>query len=234
MDTVKIKNKNKTVFIAHRGLSGIYTENTLIAFEEAGKRTYYGIECDVHVTRDGKYVIFHDDNTGRLCKKDLIIEDTDFDTLRSLEFKDGVSKMPTLEEYLQVVAEHKKTAVIELKNAMPEKNIYEITEICRSKYSLEKIIFISFVFDNLKTLRKLLPNQKIQYLTFKCDGGLIKTLKENGFDIDIEYGALTKEAVKKLHKNGIAVNCWTCDDIEQANELISQEVDFITTNILEN
>ncbi len=56
--------------IAHRGLSGMETENTLAAFEAACKRLFYGIETDVHVTKDGKYIIFHDECTGRLCEKD--------------------------------------------------------------------------------------------------------------------------------------------------------------------
>ena len=42
MDTVKII-KGKTKLIAHRGLSGIETENTAAAFVAAGNRDYYGI-----------------------------------------------------------------------------------------------------------------------------------------------------------------------------------------------
>ena len=41
-DTIKIANKQHTLMIAHRGASGIERENTLPAFLEAGKRTYFG------------------------------------------------------------------------------------------------------------------------------------------------------------------------------------------------
>ena len=47
MDTIKF-DKKKTVMIAHRGLSGIETENTNSAFVAAGNRSYYGIETDIH------------------------------------------------------------------------------------------------------------------------------------------------------------------------------------------
>ena len=219
--------------IAHRGLSGIEMENTSAAFKAACERSYYGIETDVHVTKDGKYIIFHDDGTGRLCEQNLIIEETDFEILRSLNFKDGISEMPTLSEYLQVVSRYKKVAVIELKKPMRENNIEEIIEICKREYTLDKIIFISFDIENLVAVRKLLPKQKIQLLADKFNGELIKSLKEYEFDLDIRYDLLTKEKIKELRENDIIINCWTCDDRQKAEELIGFGVDFITTNILE-
>ena len=219
--------------IAHRGLSGIEMENTSEAFKATCERSYYGIETDVHVTKDGKYIIFHDDGTGRLCEQNLIIEKTDFEILRSLKFKDGISEMPTLSEYLQVVSRYKKVAVIELKKPMRENNIEEIIEICKREYTLDKIIFISFDIENLVAVRKLLPKQKIQLLADKFNGELIKSLKEYEFDLDIRYDLLTKEKIKELRENDIIINCWTCDDRQKAEELIGFGVDFITTNILE-
>ena len=219
--------------IAHRGLSGIEMENTSAAFKAACERSYYGIETDVHVTKDGKYIIFHDDGTGRLCEQNLIIEKTDFEILRSVKFKDGISEMPTLSEYLQVVSRYKKVAVIELKKPMRENNIEEIIEICKREYTLDKIIFISFDIENLVAVRKLLPKQKIQLLADKFNGELIKSLKEYEFDLDIRYDLLTKEKIKELRENDIIINCWTCDDRQKAEELIGFGVDFITTNILE-
>ena len=46
--------------IAHRGVSGLERENTNAAFIAAGNRSYYGIETDLHRTRDGHFIIFHD------------------------------------------------------------------------------------------------------------------------------------------------------------------------------
>ena len=73
MDTVKI-NKNNTVLIAHRGLSGIECENTAAAFVAAGNRSYFGIETDVHKTADGKFIIIHDDITGYVCAENLSVD----------------------------------------------------------------------------------------------------------------------------------------------------------------
>ena len=63
MDVIRIDSK-QTKMVAHRGLSGLERENTCAAFVAAGNRSYFGIETDVHTTRDGKFVIIHDDRSG--------------------------------------------------------------------------------------------------------------------------------------------------------------------------
>lgn len=241
MKTIQIKDKKNTRMIAHRGLSGIERENSVSAFVAAGNRDYYGIECDVHVTKDGKYVIYHDDTTGRLCEKDLRIEETDYEELARLRLLasgktvvyDRIHQIPTLQEYLEVCARYNKVAVIELKHAMIEKNIAEIIEICKAEYDLSKIIFISFAYENLVTVRKLLPQQKLQYLVDFYAADLIDKLKRYDLDLDINYRSLTADCVKALHDKGIVINCWTCDDTDSANNLIAWGVDFITSNILQ-
>lgn len=224
--------------IAHRGLSGIERENTVNAFIAAGNRSYFGVECDVHVTSDGKYLIYHNDSTGNLCEKDLSLEQSDFQSLRSLRFKEGDTfsetlKIPTLTEYLDVLKRYQKIAVIELKNSIPEKNIGEIIEICRQNYTLQNIIFISFDFDNLVSVRKFEPEQTVQFLSRELKDDLPERLSAHKFDLDVGHKCLTKEIIQRLHSLGIAVNCWTCDDPERAKRLVDWGVDFITTNILE-
>ena len=73
LDTLKIINKYQTKFIAHRGLSGLEKENTMCAFVSAGARSYYGVECDIHKTKDGKYVVCHDSNVKRVSGIDANI-----------------------------------------------------------------------------------------------------------------------------------------------------------------
>lgn len=236
---VFLKDKGNTKIVSHRGLSGTELENTLAAFVAAGNRDCFGIETDVHVTADGKYIILHDDSTGRVGERNLSAENSTFAQLREVRLleqgTDGYSdqqKLLSLQEYLRVVRRYEKTAVIELKNSMPEKNIAEIIRICREEYDLGKIIFISFSFKNLVEVRRLLPEQKIQFLTGEYAPDLIARLTKYGMGLDIWYGALTQERVKALHEAGIVINCYTCDDPADAQKLISWGVDMITSNIL--
>ena len=66
-------------------------------------------------------------------------------------------------------------------------------------------------------LRKLLPEQQIQWLTSEAiDDEVIRKLVENRLDLDVHYYKLNRELVSKLHAAGITVNCWTCDSPEKA------------------
>ena len=239
MNTVKINSK-KTLMVAHRGLSGIEAENTCAAFVAAGNRSYFGIETDVHVTSDGKFILFHDDTTERLTSQNLVVEQTDFETLRKLALTDVDDvterqdiRMPSLKEYVSICKKYRRTAVLELKNHIAEESVREICRQIGELDYLDKMIFISFDLDNLLAVRRFYPNASIQYLTRQADGDVIKTLKENGFDLDIKYTALTREIIQKLHSEGIKVNCWTVNDKEDAERLVEWGIDFITTNILE-
>ena len=240
MDTVRLRNKGAVKLIAHRGLSGIELENTLAAFVAAGNRSYFGIETDVHATKDGRFVIFHDDTSGRVAHKDIRMEESSFEEIRSLWLQergaDGYTDMQkplSLEEYLRIVKRYEKTAVIELKNRMQREQVFAIADICAAEYDLSRVVFISFCYENLLFVREKLPAQAAQFLSGGISDELIGRLKRDGFGLDVEYGALGKAWVDKLHENGIEVNCWTCDDPAAAEKLAGWGVDMITTDILE-
>ena len=239
MDTIKI-NAGKTLMVAHRGVSGIEKENTHAAFVAAGNRSHYGIETDVHRTLDGKYVCFHDDTTGRVAIDNLVVEESTFDTLRNLLLTDVDGKkgrtdlrIPTLQEYIQICKKYDKVAVLELKNHFPEEDVIRIIEIIQQEGYLSNVIFISFDFENMLTIRRLLPKQRAQYLTVKYSEELVEQLVNERLDLDILHEALTKENIEYMHSRGIVINCWTVDDPARGEELASWGVDYITSNILE-
>lgn len=239
MDSVKI-NSGKTLMVAHRGLSGIELENTNASFIAAGNRSYYGIETDVHKTSDGRFVVFHDDNTGRLCDTDVIVEETEFSTLRALHLNDKYGDttradtlIPTLKEYIATCKRYEKIAVLELKNEFTKEEIDAICNEIISLDYLENVIFISFCFANMTRLRELHPGHPAQFLTSRFQPDLPQILQAHGLDIDILYTELTEERIKDFHDHGVKVNCWTCDDKAFAEDLASWGIDYITSNILE-
>ncbi|MBR3934605.1 MAG: glycerophosphodiester phosphodiesterase [Clostridia bacterium] len=242
MDTIKI-DSFETKMIAHRGLSGIEKENTCPAFVAAGNRSYYGIETDVHVTKDGKIVVIHDDTTKRVTggNIDLTVEEVNYSDLENIVLPDTDGstnrqdiRIPLLKDYIGICKKYNKICVLEIKNHFAVSDLEKvINEVYNYNY-LNSMIFISFDLDNCINLRKLLPNAKIQYLLAKdITDDVIDTLVLNNLDLDVQYTRLNKDIINKLHDKGILVNCWTCDDKEKAEELVSMGVDFITTNILE-
>lgn len=242
MDTIKMNHNGNVRMIAHRGLSGLEKENTAAAFVAAGNHSYFGIETDVHETADGKLIIIHDDNTKRVAGCEYIVEQTDFDTLRSIKLFDRKSDqiradlvMPTLEEYFSICQRYEKMAVLELKNAMKTETILKIVRVIDEMGYLDKTIFISFAISNLITLRQACPQVSIQYLVEQIEDlpALLEILKKYRFDIDTKHTAIKEEMIPQFHKNGIKVNVWTVNTAERAERLQQIGVDYITTNIVE-
>ena len=121
MDTIKLQ-KNNTLMVAHRGLSGLERENSIKAFIAAVNRSYYATECDIHLTKDKVFVICHDDHTRRVSNYDVIIKDVTFEELTKVRLnkfnsqeEDRYLYLPTLQEYLDLHKKYQKKCVIEVK-----------------------------------------------------------------------------------------------------------------------
>ena len=240
MNTIKFENKGNLKMVAHRGVSGLERENTCPAFVAAGVKTYYGIETDVHVTLDGKYIIVHDDDLKRVAGIDMSIEGSNFDDLRSVRFtdRDGVTPradifLPTLEEYLSICKKYGKVAVLELKNDMPAEHVEGIAAAVDAMGMFENTTFISFSKQNLIYLRAARPDANAQFLTGDLSEANVAFMLDNKLDADIYHKSLTKEFIDLMHENGRVVNAWTVDTLPDAEHLYNFGIDMITSNILE-
>jgi len=96
----------------HRGSNLLRPQNTMVAFEWALGRGLRYLETDVHATRDGRVVTFHDDRLDLLTDGRGKVWDRDWDDLRSLDaayhfdaahgypFRGTGVRIPLLEEVL--------------------------------------------------------------------------------------------------------------------------------------
>lgn len=241
VNTVPFDKKQAKV-IAHRGVSGLECENSCAAFVAAGNRSYFGIETDVHVTKDGRFIVIHDDRTGRVSDTDISVEGSTFEALSAVRLYSDVKHrtpgrrdlvLPELSDYIRICKRYGKVAVLELKNPMEPDRIDGIVETIRQLEYLDSTVFISFSLENMQHLRRRLPEQKLQFLTGQWTDDLPQLLWNNRLDLDIYYKELTAQRVALLHGMGIEVNCWTCDTPEEAEALAAMGVDYITSNILE-
>ena len=235
-NTIKLSNKGKVKIVAHRGLSGLELENTAPAFVAAANRSYFGIETDVHKTADGKYVLIHDASTQRVSDVfDLNVEESAFDEVRANSLKKNRAdyRIPTPEEYFSICKKYDKASVFEIKGAPSSETVEELCEIVKASGHLENTIFISFNFDALVYVRRFLPDAECQFLCDDVNDELMSRMTEHGFDLDVYYKSVTKELVDTCHAKGMVVNCWTVNTVEDAEKVIADGVDFITTNILE-
>ncbi|MBQ8207620.1 MAG: hypothetical protein IJZ89_02685 [Clostridia bacterium] len=239
MNTIKFDKKNVKM-VAHRGVSGLECENTNAAFVAAGNRSYFGVETDMHITADGKFAIIHDQSTKRVSGIDADVENLPFDAVRGIRLYDrkaGVTRsdlcIPSLEEYIRICHRYDKVCVLELKDCRGIEKYREMIEIIKANDHLDKTIFISFGKDNCLMIKEIMPEAKVQFLISEWNDDLLPWLKENGLDLDIYYGSVTKELVDLIHENGMEINCWTVDKAEDGERLAAWGVDYITSNILE-
>lgn len=233
-----LENIEDVKLTAHRGFSGIAPENTLAAFEKAAEYNFYATECDVHLTKDGVWVIYHDDNIFRLTNGYKNIEEATYEELQEYVIDNGVNvdyypnqKIPTLEEYLIVCKDMKIIPQIEIKNGSKEK-LQEILDLLQ-KYELkENAIIISFKGEMIKKVRELDEKIELWYLVEEITEENINECKENNYKLAFNHKKNDEEIIKTAINKGLTLCAWTVDDLETLKSLYNLGVKYITTNAI--
>ncbi len=225
------------MIIAHRGISFDLPENSLSAFNASWAVGVDGIEGDFHLTRDGSIVCIHDDNTSRVCNKNLVICNATLQELKELnlqcEGKNHLNiKIPTLTEVLKTVPSGKKI-FIEIKCGVEILSPL-IKELSRSKINSNQVVIISFDRQVVKELKEMAPEYKALLLYSYEEGREVSSLINEMFDIKADgigtNNELSKEFVEKVIISGLEYHSWTIDNADTANQLISWGSNSITTN----
>ena len=148
-----IKNSDflKNNIIAHRGIfdNKKVVENTINAFKKAITKGYT-IELDLHLTKDNKVVVFHDDNVDRLSDSKGFIKDKTFEELRNIKLLDG-SVIPSFDEVLELV-DGKVPLLIELKYSKGfrlEKEVINRLDNYKGEFAIQSFIPSTIVYFRL-------------------------------------------------------------------------------------
>ena len=225
-------------YIAHRGYSGLAPENTIPAYEEAGKAKFWGAETDIVETSDGEFVLMHDATVDRTTNGTGNVADMTLEQIKALKIDAGANiskypdlKVPTLREYLTCCKRYNMVPIIECKTI---NNIEGFFNILQELNMVKQVIVISFQNVTLQALREFSKDIRIQTLTPGAVEAGIALCKQYNFDVDLYVDNVTEDAVKQYHNNGIKVNVWTVNDDARRLELESFGVDYITTDNLNN
>lgn len=235
-----IFNSNKIKYVGHRGIRGLAPENTLSGFNLAGRLGYWGIECDVRTTRDGIWVILHDDTVDRMTNGTGPIKNLSLKEAESLIIDAGADisqykeeKIPKLQDYLLICRKWGMVSIIEMKPGDNLQYYDKFLEIIKNYGDTKKIIVTSYSKTVLNKLRKL-DNDLI--LGFICDNvnySNINYVKKLGNAyIECIYTNVTKNAVDLCHENDIKLGAWNIDNKDIAENLIQTGVDIISTNFI--
>lgn len=233
---------NKPLLFAHRGFSGMYPENSPLAFQKVIEETTCdGIESDVHITKDGQLVIFHDASVERTSNGSGWIKDKTFEEMLQLDI--GSWKCPefagqhvwTFGQLLDFCKETKLLLNLELKNY---EIFYEglekmvIDEIC-SHQMQDQVFLSSFNHISMQACKEINPEIKTGLLYDKPLLEIARYIERSNADnIHPRYMLLQyqPELVDLYHSHGMRVNTWTVNDEENMRDMIERGVDLIISN----
>lgn len=224
---------------AHRGFSGKYPENTMLAFQKAVEIGVDGIELDVHLTKDNEIVIIHDEDIKRTCDGEGLVKDMTLEELRkydaSASFRGvyGFCGIPTLREYFELVKDTPVITNIELKTGVYEYPTIEkrVIDMVREFGLSDKIIFSSFNHFTVKRCEEIAPEIKRGFLTgdWLYDFGKY-TAERNVQCCHPWHVSLSEETVKEMHEAGCEINTWTVNEYEDIRKLSAWGVDSLIGN----
>ncbi len=207
----------------------MYFENTIKAFKEAAKLPFYGIETDIHLTKDKRIITHHDDYFSINDEK-VFIKDHDYKTLNKLFKNKHHEKLPLLKEYLLICKKYHKVPVIEIKPLFNQNEINLLIDEIQKYFNINKVIIISFHLNNLIYIYQHNKDIKCQFLISKDKDPNIEIALKYNFDFDIYYKALTNDLSIKLKKANRLINCWTLNDSDLVLKVINLGADYITTD----
>jgi glycerophosphoryl diester phosphodiesterase len=197
----------------HRGNPAEHPENTMRSFRSAIALGCDLIECDVHLSSDGRLVVIHDHTLDRTTNGTGLVRDYTAAELRKLDAGDG-EKIPLLQEVIEL-AIGKVGLVIELKNLPP---LYpgleeKLIAMLRQLGALQECAAVSFNHAAIHELRKVEPSLQLGILEGARPLHPATMLRETGADVySPHWGASDPQVVKEVHAAGGAVAVWPVDD----------------------
>lgn len=228
-----------TLILAHRGYSLKYPENTLLSFEKALEAGCDGIELDVHFSKDGELMIFHDFDLSSLTGQAGFIFNYTKSEIQSLLVGNDCY-IPTLGEVLSLIHTHQKETPqrkilfnLELKaGSQIYPNIEEaVLETCYASLEKELCVFSSFDHHALVKIKSIDPGAKTGALTTAAlyePWHYLKSIQANYYHP--HYMTLTEPALKAFSTHKIPINTYTVNDLETAKRLIKAGVHSIITD----
>lgn len=221
--------------IGHRGGASIGPENTLACYRKGIEAGADMIEIDIHLTKDGKIIICHDQSINRTTNGTGIIREMTFDKIRQYRAIDADGnitdqQLPSLDEVFELFTQVRSAGnpcklLIEIKRT---NDIYHgIEDLLLQKinfyHAKDWVVVQSFNDFSLEILHKLDPTIRLEKLFFFKLPGLPIIMDWFHFSyfsyekynyissFNMNYRWLTKSFLNDIHRHGKEVKIWTLE-----------------------
>jgi glycerophosphoryl diester phosphodiesterase len=182
--------------LIHRGLAKKkFLENNIKSFNYCFSKNF-GIETDIHVTKDAKFICFHDFSLKRVFKKNLSVKNLTYSKIREISAKFN-KPIPLLKDLLKS-SKNKHSLFIEIK---PVFSISILKKLKKETLKYTKCVFISFKHENIYNLLKINKKTKVG-LSFAPPSSIKRILKKAN-DKNINCLILDKSYLKNKKINNL-------------------------------
>jgi glycerophosphoryl diester phosphodiesterase len=238
----------KSKLIAHRGMSEIAPENTLVAYKEAVERGF-SFECDVYKTKDGKVFSFHDNNLKRIAGINKRCEDCTWEEVKNLDVgawkgEEWKGQHPASLEDILLLARNGRIIEIDVKSGPEIVPVIKNIVLAQTNATPKNIVFASSRINTIRAIREEMPEFPAwigvtcrrgwgkQYPPLPVEEAIEKARasKANGIALQFDPELITKEYIKTLQDAGYHVNVWTIDCPKNASCAAERGADTITSN----
>ena len=229
------------IALAHRGgamlAQNLGIENTLKAFGNAHALGFDYLETDVHLTKDGRLIAFHDDDLARVAGRTGRIRDLTFSELRDIRIGFR-AQIPTFTELLEALPNARFNVDLKAPGTGPA-----LAGIIKKQGAEDRVCVGSFSLRRIREFRRLMP-----FVVTAADpvevaalaAGRVsrsRTAAPSVFQVPLTHKVgpttvtvLTKERVEAIHHVGRKVHVWTIDDPDVMHRLIDWGVDGIVSD----
>ena len=182
--------------IIHRGLAkNNFKENTLKSFKYCFTKKY-GIETDLHCTKDDIIICFHDFSLKRKFKTNKLVKNLTFDEINKISNKFEYY-IPKLEELIKI-SNNKRYLMLEIKSYFPKTNLIQLINLTKKLKSfsitsfnekniknlslLKKNLNLGLCFASTVPIRKIISKSKLKYVKIIVTEKKFLSSKKNKFN----------------------------------------------------
>lgn len=223
-------SKNLSV-IGHRGMVSQGVENSLESLEAAAKAGATYSELDIILSKDGHFIVSHDDNLKRLTGKNITISQSQAEDILGLKIKQNghESHLISFEDYVAKAKQLGIKLLVELKPTGNEPDNYEQLFVDKMK-ELHVASSYLVMSSDLKTIEKVkrLDSAIQSGHTISFQLGDFTSQKVDFYAIeDFSYNELL---ARKAHQNGKKIYVWTINSRDDIERYLETSTDGVITD----
>ncbi len=222
--------KEPVKIVAHRAGGTMSSENSIEGLQKAIEHGCYASEIDVQRTKDGYYIINHDNDFARLTGVAKTPQEMTLEEIKQLKIKDTTGNgqelsVPTFEEMLEVT-KGKEKLFVELKGG-DQQMVDDLVRIIREHDCVEDTALISLNYDEINYAETNYPEFETGLLFFASLGDVSKL---NCDLIIMEEEAAIDINIYSIHKAGKQAMVWTVNTETGMYKFLDSTIDGVITD----